>query len=192
MTRKEMSEIFGILLLAYPNAEAFRGGIAKLGSTIDLWATCLPDICYWEGRLAAAKLVRECKFPPTIAEFREKAEDVRTEVKREVSAAWSRIRMELYLGRSAQEIFDSLPADSVSRKAVEAIGGPKHITITRDRIYADGRQDTIDIYNQKGFANAYIQALSARVGEQIAGKLKNTGAAGVPALTNGGTRRSGK
>ena len=31
MTHKEMSEIFAVMLLAYPNAEVFRGGIAKLG-----------------------------------------------------------------------------------------------------------------------------------------------------------------
>lgn len=31
MTHKEMSEIFAVMLLAYPNAEVFKGGIAKLG-----------------------------------------------------------------------------------------------------------------------------------------------------------------
>ena len=36
MTHKEMSEIFAVMLLAYPNAEVFKGGIAKLG---------LPSIC---------------------------------------------------------------------------------------------------------------------------------------------------
>lgn len=33
MTHKEMSEIFAVMLLAYPNAEVFKGGIAKLGPT---------------------------------------------------------------------------------------------------------------------------------------------------------------
>ena len=44
MTHKEMSEIFAVMLLAYPNAEVFKGGIAKLGPTINLWVTCLPEI----------------------------------------------------------------------------------------------------------------------------------------------------
>lgn len=39
MTHKEMSEIFAVMLLAYPNAEVFKGGIAKLGPTINLWVT---------------------------------------------------------------------------------------------------------------------------------------------------------
>ena len=39
MTHKEMSEIFAVMLLAYPNAEVFKGGIAKLGPTINLRVT---------------------------------------------------------------------------------------------------------------------------------------------------------
>ena len=34
MTHKEMSEIFAVMLLAYPNAEVFKGGIAKLGPSL--------------------------------------------------------------------------------------------------------------------------------------------------------------
>ena len=82
MTHKEMSEIFAVMLLAYPNAEVFKGGIAKLGPTINLWVTCLPEIDFWTGQQAVVKLVRECKFPPTIAEFKEKAEKVQAEVRR--------------------------------------------------------------------------------------------------------------
>lgn len=50
MTKKEMSEIFAVLLLAYPNAETFKGGIQKLGPTISLWATCLQDVDFWTGQ----------------------------------------------------------------------------------------------------------------------------------------------
>lgn len=52
MTHKEMSEIFAVMLLAYPNAEVFKGGIAKLGPTINLWVTCLPEIDFWTGQQA--------------------------------------------------------------------------------------------------------------------------------------------
>ena len=62
MTHKEMSEIFAVMLLAYPNAEVFKGGIAKLGPTINLWVTCLPEIDFWTGQQAVVKLVRECKI----------------------------------------------------------------------------------------------------------------------------------
>lgn len=77
MTKKEMSEIFAVMLLAYPNAEIFKGGIQKLAPTIQLWVSCLPDVDFWEGQQAVYSLVRECKFPPTIAEFREKVDFVR-------------------------------------------------------------------------------------------------------------------
>ena len=87
MTHKEMSEIFAVMLLAYPNAEVFKGGIAKLGPTINLWVTCLPEIDFWTGQQAVVKLVRECKFPPTIAEFKEKAEKVQAEVRARIDQA---------------------------------------------------------------------------------------------------------
>lgn len=41
MTKKEMTELFGVMLLAWPNAEMFKGGVAKLGPTIELWTACL-------------------------------------------------------------------------------------------------------------------------------------------------------
>ena len=95
MTKKEMSEIFAVLLLAYPNAETFKGGIQKLGPTISLWATCLQDVDFWTGQQAVVKLCRECKFPPTIAEFREKAEAVTSEVKERIDVAWNHLKFSL-------------------------------------------------------------------------------------------------
>ena len=72
MTQKEMTELFAIMLLAYPNAEIFKGGIQKLAPTIELWTRCLPEVDYWTGQHAVLKLCRECKYPPTIAAFKEK------------------------------------------------------------------------------------------------------------------------
>ena len=84
MTQKEMTEIFGIMLLAYPNAETFKGGIQKLLPTINLWCACLPEVDFWIGQQAVIKLCRECKYPPTIAEFREKADAVKSEDRKSV------------------------------------------------------------------------------------------------------------
>lgn len=72
MTKKEMTEIFSVMLLAWPNAEMFKGGVAKLGPTIELWTDCLSDVDFWLGQQAVIRLCRECKFPPSIAEFKEK------------------------------------------------------------------------------------------------------------------------
>ena len=59
MTRKEMTEIFSVMLLAWPNAEMFKGGVQKLGPTIELWTACLPDVDFWQGQQAVIKLCRE-------------------------------------------------------------------------------------------------------------------------------------
>ena len=109
MTHKEMSEIFAVMLLAYPNAEVFKGGIAKLGPTINLWVTCLPEIDFWTGQQAVVKLVRECKFPPTIAEFKEKAEKVQAEVRARIDQAWNYLKLDMDLGKTPDEAVARLP-----------------------------------------------------------------------------------
>lgn len=81
MTRAEMTEIFAVLMLAYPYAEMFKAPgkqavMEKLAPTITLWATCLADVDFWTGQQAAVRVCRVCKFPPTIAEFREQADAV--------------------------------------------------------------------------------------------------------------------
>ena len=132
MTHKEMSEIFAVMLLAYPNAEVFKGGIAKLGPTINLWVTCLPEIDFWTGQQAVVKLVRECKFPPTIAEFKEKAEAVQAEVKARIGRAWDAFKLQANLGKTPLEFFAGLPADSNTRRAIEMIGGPDRLIIAEE------------------------------------------------------------
>ena len=134
MTHKEMSEIFAVMLLAYPNAEVFKGGIAKLGPTINLWVTCLPEIDFWTGQQAVVKLVRECKFPPTIAEFKEKAEKVQAEVRARIDQAWNYLKLDMGL---------------------EAMGGPSRLIATGERTFGDGTVKTYEYYNYDGFKSAY-------------------------------------
>ena len=71
MTKTEMTEIFSIMMLAWPNHRMFDPGTLK--QTVELWAACLSDIDFDLGRQAVIRLCRECKFPPSIAEFREQA-----------------------------------------------------------------------------------------------------------------------
>ena len=80
MTNKEMTELFSVMLLAWPQAEMFKGGITKLGPTIELWTTCTRDIDFWTGQQAVVLLCKTSKFPPTIAEFRQQAEAVETKI----------------------------------------------------------------------------------------------------------------
>ena len=122
MTHKEMSEIFAVMLLAYPNAEVFKGGIAKLGPTINLWVTCLPEIDFWTGQQAVVKLVRECKFPPTIAEFKEKAEKVQAEVRARIDQAWNYLKLDMALGKTPEEAVAGLSEGTDIRRVIERFG----------------------------------------------------------------------
>ena len=67
MEGKEMTELFLVMLLAWPNAEAFKGGIPKLTPPIKLWTSCTADVDFWTGQQAVIHLCQHCKFPPTIA-----------------------------------------------------------------------------------------------------------------------------
>ena len=124
-----MTEIFSVMLLAWPNAEMFKGGIQKLGPTIELWAACTSDIDFWTAQQAVIKLCKECKFPPSIAEFRERVEKVNSEIDRRVSNAWQAIRMEGMIGDTNQEIYERLAPDNLSRRAIDMIGGPNALSI---------------------------------------------------------------
>ena len=129
MTKKEMTELFSVMLLAWPNAEMFKGGIQKLGPTIELWTACTADVDFWTAQRAVIKLCNECKFPPTIAEFREKVDKVNSEIKERLLSTWSEIRMSPMVDCSNQEIYDSLHPESLARRAIDMIGGPEALTI---------------------------------------------------------------
>ena len=150
MTRKEVTELFGVMLLAWPNAEMFKGGVQKLGPTIELWAKCLPDVDFWTGQQALIRLCQICKFPPTIAEFREQVGTVNTDIDRRCEFEWSRIRLDLDAGQTPQEIFDGLPPGSLSRLAITAIGGPDKII------------QPCGLLNYYGFEEAFRNAIKAQ------------------------------
>ena len=125
MTRAEMTEIFSVFMLAWPNAETFRASskeelTAKLGPTITLWAACLRDVDYWTAQKATVKLCQTCKFLPSIAEMREAADAVRLETAGEIEAAYRTARnICLLYGR---ERGYSLMPDR-ARKVIDAMGG---------------------------------------------------------------------
>jgi len=157
MTKKEITEIFSAMLLAWPNAEMFKGGVQKLGPTIELWAKCLPDVDFWTGQQALVRLCQVCKFPPTIAEFREQVEKVNMDVRRRTEFEWSRIRAELGMGSTPQQIYNGLPPSSVGRCAMDAMGGP-------DAIIQD-----CGLLNFHGFSEAVRDVFKSQAGQQKVG-----------------------
>lgn len=154
MTHKEMSEIFAVMLLAYPNAEVFKGGIAKLGPTINLWVTCLPEIDFWTGQQAVVKLVRECKFPPTIAEFKEKAEKVQAEVRARIDQAWNYLKLDMDFGKTPEEAVARLSEGTDIRRVIEAMGGPSRLIATGERTFGDGTVKTYEYYSVRTMRRA--------------------------------------
>ncbi len=185
MTKREMVEIFAVMLLAYPNAETFKGGIQKLGPTIELWTSCLPEVDFWTGQQAVIRLCRECRYPPTIAEFKDKANAVMSEMQAQISQAWNSLRMPMrLLNMTPVETYNGAP--DMVKAAVDAMGGPDKLVIQEFQTMDDGSNAPTEKLNYDGFCNAYEQLLRrqnvlpgrshAVVGsntpKQIGGKMK--------------------
>lgn len=121
MSVAEILRLFSLLLLAYPNAEMFKGDIKKLKPTALLWSNCLQDIDFWLGKKAAMKLICESKYPPTIAAFREKAEEIRRENDACIRFQWNYFRQltDLY---GMAEALDTFAPDAEIRKALAMTG----------------------------------------------------------------------
>lgn len=75
MTKTEVTELFSIMMLAWPQARMFQP--ETLRQTVELWAASTQDIDFETAKRAALTLCQRLKFPPSIAEFREAAEAVR-------------------------------------------------------------------------------------------------------------------
>lgn len=79
MTSAEISEIFAVITLAWPNSEIAKADARTLRMTVALWTKMAADVEYYFGVKAIHELCKKSKFPPTIAEFLEevKAQETR-------------------------------------------------------------------------------------------------------------------
>ncbi len=147
MTRKEMTEIFTVMSLAWPSAEMFKGGVERLGPTIKLWTSCLPDVDFWTAQQAVVKLCRECKFPPTIAEFKASAEAVQAEIQQAILQEWDFLTLHRILDGGVEGYIRGLPDGSRMKTVVAAMGGMNALVIEDDL----GKH-----LNFEGFRDTYI------------------------------------
>lgn len=154
MTKKEMTEIFSAMMLAWPNAEVFKGGMPKLGPTIKLWTSCLVDVDYWTAQQTVIRLCKECKFPPTIADFLEKAEKVNSDIKTRIEAAIHDIRSGEWMHGSTEAYYKNLPNSSPTKSVIDALGGPENLTI----ISTWNGKET-QMWNWEGFRKTYEMLL---------------------------------
>lgn len=159
MTAKEMSEIFAVMLLAYPNAEIFKGGLAKLEPTVNLWVAALPDVDFWTGQQAVMKLVRECKFPPTIAEFKEKADSIKAEKNSLINSRWTMLKLRMDQVGIAEAV-EEIPTESRERQVIRLMGGPEKLVVTSEHLFGDGRVVPYEHYNYDGYKQAWETLLS--------------------------------
>lgn len=131
MTRTEMTNIFAVLMLAFPRADMFKGGLAQMGPTIELWTACTGDVDYWLGQQAVIRVCRECKFPPTIAEFREAATAIRDEIAAKAQMVFQAIRTAASFAKSPEELYTSALIGREGRAVIDAVGGPERIMAAR-------------------------------------------------------------
>lgn len=125
MTKQEMTYIFAQMMLAWPSAPMFGGGIQKLGPTIMLWTAALPDVDFWTGKQAVVQVCRDCSFPPNIAEFRKAADKVKADISSRAQNAF--LMMQSCLGlydENPQEYYSRLPDGSTEKAAIQMLGGP--------------------------------------------------------------------
>lgn len=176
MTNKEMTELFAVMLLAWPNAETFKGGIAKLAPTIKLWTSCTADVDFWTGQQAVIRLCQKCKFPPTIAEFREQVDSVNSDIKSLTSRAYQEIRSAEAMYGSITAFYERLPPGNFTRVVIDTVGGIEALT----RTWTDNSGKVCAMWNLREIEDAcrsVIRGRPALVGGQL------------PALTAPETRR---
>lgn len=135
MTEKQMTELFAVMMLAWPGAEMFKGGIQKLGPTIELWTARTRDIDFWMGAQATGRLCDINRFPPTIAEFREQAANIAAEIQSEIKAVFNEVKIADHFGKGVDEWYRRLPAGSIRKVTVDAMGGPSKLTTADGRIW---------------------------------------------------------
>lgn len=157
MTLKETTEIFSVLMLAYPNAEMFKGGMQKLGPTIKLWTQCLGDVDFWTAQQAVIKLCKVCKFPPTIAELREQVDNVNAEIESSINDCIQLIRMWEHFG-DLEEHIAQLPKGDILAIVVARLGGVPGLTETHEH-----NGETFSMWRWEEFRKQYRNAVKTNV-----------------------------
>lgn len=166
MTGKEMTELFAVMLLAWPNAETFKGGIAKLAPTIKLWASCTADVDFWTGQQAVIRLCQRCKFPPTIAEFREQVDNVNQDIKQLTDRAFHEIRNAKAMYGSLSAFYAELPPGNFTRAVIDTVGGIGALT----RTWTDNNGKERSMWNLREIEEAsrmVIRGRPAMVGGEL-------------------------
>lgn len=153
MTALEISEIFTIWALNWPNAEMFQGGVKMLDFRCKIFAEQLADVDYWDGLLGAARSLKTRKYAPNIAEFSEDITEAKRQVKNEIDSAYLNARNSIVFfqdaGESVEQILSRLPERT--QTVIRVMGGIE-VFCPPDRPY----------FNMEGFERTYEMLLRKR------------------------------
>lgn len=153
MTPKEISEIFTIWALNWPNAELYQGGEQMLDLRCKIFAEHLSDVDYWDGLQGAAYSLKTRKFAPNIAEFREDIEMARRKIQGEINERYSALRngylIAKRLGKPTDEFIKHLPRRT--QTVLRVMGGLE--------AFAPPDSPT---FNYDGFIQTYMTLLRKR------------------------------
>lgn len=143
MNRKEISEIFSLWSLNWPNAEMFQGDRNLLNARITLYANRLQEVSYWFGRKGALISIDTRRFPPNIAEYREDISKAKA-ASEMISGMWFDQLRFADTRNGLEAAYTELPQPV--QEIVDEMGGMK-------RVYIPGTQ----ILDGTGFEAAYIR-----------------------------------
>ena len=129
MTRKEVTEIFSIIMVAWPNSKIFSDE-QKLKPAVETWAACTKDIDFWTAKKTIISLCQNSKYPPSINEFRERAAEINAKLAEDAKTLLDMIRIGFNL--YGNEALGKIPA------AHRVISNMEEPLLTDDRWNVDG------------------------------------------------------
>jgi hypothetical protein len=151
MTREETKSILAILKIGYPN---FYKDLKKpdADQTIDLWSTMFQSDSAKTVIEAVKSLMCTLKFPPTIADVKEKISFIVQPTAVTEMEAWGHIQRAIQDSNyHAQERFDSLPP-----LIQKIVGSPNQL-----REWALMESDVVNSVIQSNFMRSYKAKVSA-------------------------------
>lgn len=162
MTEKEMMECFGIMMTNGNWERASMFHPQKIAQTVQFWTRCLSDVDSHIAQMAIVKLCQECTYPPTIADFRAKTQEVIQEIESQINDDILTIRSAEVLYGSLQAFFNQLPPGRM-KTCITKMGGPNALI--------KQMQDGFQMWNIEGYRSTYWSLIRRKV--ELQGRTKS-------------------
>lgn len=117
MNKEEFKKIAMAIKSTFPNSPILSDSYA-----MDIWYTMLQDLDYKVCQNSVLELIGTSKFPPTIAEIREKSTNYTSLPVKDWGEAWENVLMAIRKFGYMQELQALEYMDDLTRKCVKRIG----------------------------------------------------------------------